>query len=136
MSLTETWLKPSTPSRLLTLPGYQLYRADRPDKRGYGGVALVARDGISTTPIRFSTTTTHPNSKLETLWTLVKPDQRRQFIVCTAYRPPRRTVTDLTADFCDLRDQFEHITVNYPRSKVFICGDLNCSLLKPDCESA
>ena len=31
MSLTETWLRPSTPSRLLSLPGYQLYRADRPE---------------------------------------------------------------------------------------------------------
>ena len=136
MSLSETWLKPSTPSCLLTLPGYQLYRADRPDRRGYGGVALAARDGISATPIRVALDTTHPNSKLETMWTLVKPDHRRQFIVCTVCRPPRRSVTDLTADFCDLQDQFEYITVTYPRSKVFICGDLNCCLLKPDSDPA
>ena len=37
MLLSETWLKPSTPSRLITLPGYNLVRADRPDGRGYGG---------------------------------------------------------------------------------------------------
>ena len=117
MSLSETWLKPSTPSRLLTLPGYQLYRADRPDRRGYGGVALAARDGISATPIRVSLDTIHPNSKMETMWTLVKPDLRRQFIVCTVYRPPRRSVTDLTVDFCDLQDQFEYITVTFRGQK-------------------
>ena len=88
LSLTETWLKPSTPSRLLTLPGYQLYRADRPDRRGYGGVALAARDGLSATPLRITRSAAHPNSKLETLWILLKPDQRRQFILCTVYRPP------------------------------------------------
>ena len=136
MSLTETWLKPSTPSRLLTLPGYQLYRADRPDRRGYGGVALAARDGISATPIRLPASSTHPNSKLETLWTLVKPDQRRQIIIGTVYRPPRRSLSELTADFGDLRDQFECITVKYPGVHIFIGGDLNCCLLKSDSDPA
>ena len=41
LSVTETWLKPSTPNRLLSFPGYRLFRADRPDKSGYGGVAVL-----------------------------------------------------------------------------------------------
>ena len=136
MSLTETWLRPSTPSRLLTLPGYQLYRADRPDRRGYGGVALAARDGLSASPIHIVRTAAHPNSKLETLWILLKPDNRRQFILCTVYRPPRRSVTDLTADFTDLEDQFQHVSATHPNSKIFICGDLNWCLLKSDTDPA
>ena len=44
--VTETWLKPSTPSRLLSFPGYRVFRADRPDKSGYGGVAVLCRDGF------------------------------------------------------------------------------------------
>ena len=33
LGLCETWLSPNTPSRLLNVPGYQLYRADRPTQR-------------------------------------------------------------------------------------------------------
>ena len=87
LGLCETWLRPSIPGRLLVLPGYRLYRADRPDGRGYGGVALAARDGLSVTPLKV-TTTAVPNSKLECLWTIARPDPRRQFICGTLYRPP------------------------------------------------
>ena len=45
--LNETWLRPSIPNRLLTIPGYSLYRVDRPGGRGYGGVALLVRNQIS-----------------------------------------------------------------------------------------
>ena len=130
MCLTETWLKPATPNRLLTLPGYHLHRTDRPDRRGYGGVALAARDGISVSPIKIGTTGDHSGSKLETLWTLVKPDSKRQFIMCTVYRPPRRNVGDIGADFADLEAQFQRVIIDYPRLKVFLCGDLNCDWLK------
>ena len=43
---------PNPRTLLLVVPGYQLLRADRPDGRGYGGVAVLARDGIDVTPIR------------------------------------------------------------------------------------
>jgi len=63
---------------------------------------------------------------------LVKPDSKRQFIICTACRPPRRNLTDLKADFADLEAQFQRVIVDYPKSKLFICGYLNCDLRKPD----
>ena len=44
--LSETWLKPETPSRYITFPGYTLTRADRPDGRGYGGVAILSRSAF------------------------------------------------------------------------------------------
>ena len=135
MCLAETWLKKSTPSRLLVLPGFQLLRADRPDNSGYGGVALAARDGISASPIRMPTAAV-PGSRLESLWTLVRPDRRRQFVLCTVYRPPRRAVAEMSADFLDLEAQYQYVTVQYPRCKVFICGDLNCCWLKPDSDPA
>ena len=114
MCLTETWLRPTTPNRLVMLPGYQLLRADRSDGRGYGGVALAARDGVSVSPIKMPTDAC-PGSRLETLWTLVKPDSRRQFVLCTVYRPPRHTVADRSADFTDLQAQLQHVIVSNPR---------------------
>ena len=131
MCLAETWLKTSTPNRLLVLPGYQLHRADRPDNRGYGGVALAVRHGISASSIKMPPTTV-PGSRLESLWTLVRVGQRRQFVLCVAYRPPRRSVADLNADFGELEAQYQHVSVTYPGCKMFICGDLNCCWLKPD----
>ncbi|KAF0313713.1 hypothetical protein FJT64_015847 [Amphibalanus amphitrite] len=43
--LTETWLRPTTPTRLVTFPGYTLHRADRPDGSGFGGVAILCGGG-------------------------------------------------------------------------------------------
>ena len=51
ISLSETWLKPATPNRLIPVPGYQLFRSDRPDGRGYGGVAVLVRDALEVTVI-------------------------------------------------------------------------------------
>ena len=135
MGITESWLTPSTPNRLLTLPGFQLYRADRPDKRGFGGVALAVKDGINITLLKVNTGD-NPNSKLETLWTVVKPDKKRQFVMCTVYRPPRRAVADIKADFDELECQYQQVLLDYARSKVIICGDFNCDLNKPDSDPA
>ena len=134
MALNETWLRPSTPNRLLVLPGYRLFRADRPDGRGYGGVALVARDSISASPLRVPVVP-NPNSRLETLWVMVRPDRRRRFVLGTVYRPPRRGVADLEADFSDLEAQYQRVCLDHPMTKILVCGDLNCDFLKPSSDS-
>ena len=130
MALNETWLRPTTPSRLLVLPGYRLFRTDRPDGRGYGGVALAARDSISASPLKV-TTEPIPNSRLETLWVMVKPDRRRKFVLGTVYRPPRRGVAELEADFSDLEALYQRVCLDHPMTKILVCGDLNCDFLKP-----
>ena len=132
VTLCETWLKPATPNRLLVVPDYQLFRTDRPDGRGYGGVALLARDGIRVTPLKVSADPkAHPNSKIETLWYLVKPDSKRQLIVGSIYRPPRDRVDDVRADFADLDAQYQRVLLDHPLAKVALTGDLNCDWFKP-----
>ncbi|KAF0312489.1 hypothetical protein FJT64_016765 [Amphibalanus amphitrite] len=90
--------------RLLVIPGYAIYRVDRPDGRGYGGVAVVARDDLTVAP--FKPTAQHPpDSRLETIWSLLKLDHGRQLVLCSIYRPPRYTAAALDADFGDLEAQ-------------------------------
>ena len=65
--LSETWLKPRVPNRLVTFPGYQLIRADRVDGRGFGGMAILARDGFQL-KTKAKPETNNPTTKLETVW--------------------------------------------------------------------
>ena len=130
MGLCETWLRHTTPDRLLVLPGYRLFRVDRPDGSGYGGVALVAKEGLIVNPLHVSTDAVS-NSKLETLWVLIRLKNKRQLVICVAYRPPRRAVADIEADFVALENQYQYVLAKYSLVKIVICGDLNCDWLKP-----
>ena len=129
MLLSETWLKPTVPNRLLILPGYSIFRVDRPDGRGYGGVAIVAREELSMTPLK-TTTRRPPDSRLESIWSLLKMDRGRQLLLCSLYRPPRYTAAALDADFRDLENQVQRVILDNPAVTLLICGDLNCDLLK------
>ena len=124
LSVTETWLKPSTPSRLLSFPGYRVFRADRPDKSGYGGVIAVPPSA-------------NPASKIETLWLSVRSGRRdHRFVLAAVYRPPRRTVAALEADFETLERQLQHVMLKHPGTKIVINGDLNSNVLGNSSDSS
>ena len=127
--LSETWLKPTVPNRLLVIPGFSIKRVDRPDGRGYGGVAIVVREGLTTTQLKPASQNSH-ESCLETIWLLVKLDQGRQLLICSIYRPPRYTAAALEADFSDLEAQLQRVVLDHPSVPVILGGDLNCDLLK------
>ena len=99
--LSETWLRPTTPNRLLVIPGYSISRADRPDGSGYGGVAILTKSTITSEALMLSVSS-HSGSLLESRWALLKLEQNRQLIVGSLYRPPRHTDAALRADFADL----------------------------------
>ena len=99
--LTETWLRPATPNRLLVIPGFKINRIDRPDGSGYGGVAIITKTDITSSTLK-PTSSQSPSSLLETHWALLKLEQNRQLIVCSLYRPPRHSDASLRADFNDL----------------------------------
>ena len=56
IALSETWLRPSVPNRLLNVDGYQLIRHDLPANsrlpKYYGGVAMLARDSFDVTVLK------------------------------------------------------------------------------------
>lgn len=127
--LSETWLRPNTPNRLIVIPGYNISRVDRPDGRGYGGVAIITKTGI--TPMALKLPNSHsPDSQLESQWALLKLQKNRQLIVGSLYRPPRHSVAALQADFADLEFQLQRILIDHPKVPFVICGDLNCDMLK------
>ena len=92
-------------------------------------MALAARDGLSVSPLNIASEQTD-NSRLEMLWTLVRPDKKRRFVMGVAYRPPRHRVADIEADLADLESQYQRVLLKYPSTKVVICGDMNCDMLK------
>ncbi|GAA53742.1 hypothetical protein CLF_110947 [Clonorchis sinensis] len=48
--ITETWLSPSTPDALISLPGYTVFRSDRSHRRG-GGCLIYARTEMEVSTI-------------------------------------------------------------------------------------
>ena len=70
--LSETWLKPKTLSRYVQFPGNSLTRADRPDGRGYGVLAVLSRTGLSVK--RLQPVCTCNSFKLETLLAVFTKD--------------------------------------------------------------
>ncbi|XP_043209363.1 interference hedgehog-like [Amphibalanus amphitrite] len=129
MLLSETWLRPSTPKRLLVIPGYSLSRVDRPDGSGYGGVAIITKNSLRSTTLKIPGSGCS-ESKLESQWALLKLDQGRQLIICSLYRPPRHSEAALLADFTDLEAQLQRILIDYPSVPLVICGDLNYGIIR------
>ena len=128
MLISETWLKPSIPSRLLVFPGYDLKRSDRKfSPRGHGGVAVLSRTGIETKKIDVPSPT-NSECKLESLWQLYRWG-RQEVVIGAVYRVPRSTAAALDADFSELDAQYQHILLHYPGRTVIIGGDLNCCML-------
>ena len=128
VAVSETWLRPATPNRLLTFPGYSIKRADRSyAPLGYGGVAIVFREKFVHKPIR-APLPDNQVCKLESLWSLFTWENSR-VIIASLYRPPRRTSAALEADFECLELQYQHVVINYPDCPVIIIGDLNCDWL-------
>ena len=71
-----------------------------------------------------------PDSRLETIWTLLRLDRGRRLLLCALYRPPRYTAAALDADFSDLESQLQGVMLDHPAIPILMCGDANCDLLK------
>ena len=66
--LCETWLRASTPNRLLVFPGYDISRADRKfAPMGHGGIAVLYRSGITAKKINVPGSS-NSLCRLESLW--------------------------------------------------------------------
>ena len=125
ISLSETWLKPATPNRLIPVPGYRILRNDRPDGRGYGGVAVLVRDALDVTVIDSPGCRTD-GTKLETLWIQIRVGKRKAML-CSLYRPPIQTTARISADLDELERQLQHILTRHS-GLILLTGDVNINM--------
>ena len=130
--LSETWLAPNIPDRLITVPGYKVVRCDRANDRrlpkGHGGVAILIRESIPFVNVA-TPNTGITASNLEIVWTSVTAS-KRNILIASVYRVPKNTQSQLNADLEDLENQIQHLSAQFPKSSFIVAGDMNCCLLK------
>ncbi|KAF0305452.1 hypothetical protein FJT64_022911 [Amphibalanus amphitrite] len=102
-----------------------LVRRDRPDNRGYGGVAIAARESLELTTMERPGPPV-AGSKLESLWVQLRAGSHR-VMVCAAYRPPVQTQTQVSADLDELEEQIQHVLTRHS-GPIVIAGDLNINI--------
>jgi len=125
--LTETWL---TPSNVLHIPGYDVFRRDRPPAdnkssttvHGYGGVAILIRENLFHSVQCRNDLSRH---KIESVWVEIQmsPHIRTPLVVGCFYRPPSQSAPELS-HFCDLLTD-SLMDVGPASPIVFLAGDFN-----------
>ena len=133
LALSELWLQPNIPDRLLTIDGYSLYRRDRPDSlklpKGKGGVAVLVRNTLRSELLPTPVTGIN-DSNLEIIWVRVRLGKGRSVLVASVYRVPVNTMHQKSSDLDDLEQQLQFMIAQHPRSTLLVCGDMNLCLLK------
>ena len=89
-TISETWLNCSVSDLEIEIPGYNVFRVDRQDKRG-GGVCIYARQGFKTEVLHDISGISETG--LHQLWIKLQVRNFKSFLVCTTYRPPNVPTT-------------------------------------------
>ncbi|KAL3987852.1 KRAB domain-containing zinc finger protein [Sarotherodon galilaeus] len=128
MMLTESWLTPLTPDTSVTLPGFQLLRADRTresGKRKGGGLAVFVNDRWCN-PGHITVKEQLCSRDIELLAVSMRPYYLpREFshvIAITAYVPPSANA-DAACD--TLHSVVSRLQTQSPRALLIISGDFN-----------
>ncbi|KAK0137856.1 hypothetical protein N1851_025938 [Merluccius polli] len=125
--LTETWLDPSVPDQVVTLPGFTLHRADRSFKLSRkakgGGVCIMINERWCTN----STELTHVCSPhLEYLTVKCRPSfLPREFasiILICIYIPPEANANTTIAELANYVSSVEN---SHPDTAIIVLGDFN-----------
>ena len=128
LCITETWLSEDILDAVLLVPGYRLFRCDRPDGRRGGGVAVLVSEELRASRLH---DTGDDGDGVEALWLSVGGAGRTTVTVGAVYRPPGALTVRLRAA---LRGQLETaIGVGKP---VYVLGDFNVNLLNSETSDA
>ena len=124
LCVTETWLSEEVLDAVLLVPGYRLFRCDRPGGRRGGGVAILVSDELRVTRLH---DTGDGGCGVEALWLSVCGAGRTAVVVGAIYRPPGALTVRLRGA---IRAQME-VALGTGKP-VFVLGDFKgtCSTLK------
>uniref|UniRef100_A0A6P8INI3 Uncharacterized protein LOC116303067 n=1 Tax=Actinia tenebrosa TaxID=6105 RepID=A0A6P8INI3_ACTTE len=123
-TISETWLDNSVSNLEVEIPGYNVFRVDRQNKRG-GGVCSYAKQSFKTQVLNEISGIS--NGGLHQLWMEIKVRSFKSFVVCTTYRPPGSPIACLDNDLGP--SLISALLLNKP---IYILGDINCNLLQSD----
>lgn len=112
--VSETWFNPKTPDSLISLNGFNLYRADR--ERHAGGVAIYISNKLNSKPYIKS----DPRTSVEFIFCEILSFDARLLVGCV-YRPNRNI------HFDEFLNKLETTTVSF--NDIIIAGDFNSNLL-------
>ena len=118
--LNETFLKPTIPDTLYSVPGFTIFRRDRRIKNGGGVLAFVNDELYAIRRMDLE------DSNLEILWLETAPfKSKRSFLLAGIYRPPSST----RADDIALENNVEK--ADLLNKETILIGDFNIDASKP-----
>ena len=122
-TISETWLDDSISDLNIEIPGYNLFRIDR-QKRGGGVCVYVSHSYKTELLLDISNVSTNG---FHQLWLNVQVKNMKSVLVCAVYRPP-----DVSIDCFETGLSPNLVTASLLNKPIYIIGDLNCNLLKPN----
>ena len=125
-TVSETWLKDVVPDLELEIPGYNLFRLDRPGRKCGGGVCAYILQSLKVEVLRDISKVS--DAGFHQLWVKIQVRNLKSFVVCTIYRPPD---TPSTCFESELSPSF--INASLLNKPIYILGDANSNLLNPQC---
>ena len=128
LCISETWLSENVLDAVLVVPGYKLFRCDRPGGRRGGGVAILVSDDLRVSRL---CDTSDCVSGVEALWLSVGGAGRTTVVVGAIYRPPGVLSAQTRGA---IRGQLELALAT--GKHVFALGDFNVNLLASDTADA
>ena len=122
IAFNETRLDSNITDNIVHLTDYDIIRKDR--SRNGGGVCICLRSSIN-----YKIRNDLVPSELEAVCIEIIKPHSKPVLVTTVYRPP--------SALSEFFDHFEKLikTIDNENKEMYILGDLNCDLLKPDNES-
>ena len=116
IGVTESWANSNILDSELMLPGYDMFRKDRPVNREGGGVLLYAKSNLQAT--EFVPVTKFP----EQIWCQIQDSNHQKFFVGVCYRTPNDSIYDLDTHSL-MRDLIDEMGTT--RRHFLLMGDFN-----------
>ena len=131
--ITESWLSSRVTDQLISIPGYESRRRDRPDHQCSGGLCTFINSRLTFVQLQELN-----DPAIESQWFVIKPNRLpreiNSIILGTIYHPPQSDNNKLHAH---LFNNLDTLLASHPNSAVLVIGDFNqfkpgnlCSSLK------